>query len=56
MAEWFDPRCNDWHEFDPIVPSEVWVTENPVVGELLGPDGEVLLQVLEREPIGYRLR
>ena len=36
------------------VPGEVYVTDNEVVCELLGPNGEVISQMLEREPIGFR--
>lgn len=32
----------------------VTVTDNPVLGELLGPDGAVIRQVRERPPIGFR--
>ena len=35
---------------------EVEVSDNPVVATLLGPDGEVLVEVREREPIGFRIR
>lgn len=43
-------------EPDPYVQAphlEVWVTDNPVVAELLGPDGEVITQWRERPPIGF---
>lgn len=57
---WSDPTEDCWDEPWPGAPSlgdiTVEVSENPVVGELLGPRGEVLAQVLEREPIGYRQR
>lgn len=33
---------------------EVTLTDNPVVAVLLGPDGEPILEVRERPPIGYR--
>lgn len=35
---------------------EVEVTDNPVTATLLGPDGSILLELREREPIGFRLR
>jgi hypothetical protein len=34
---------------------EVEVTDNPVIYELLGPDGEVIRQWLARTPIGFAL-
>lgn len=44
-----------WERQEPTAPEiQLDVTENPVVGVLLGPDGEVLRQVRERPPIGYR--
>lgn len=48
----------EWFEEAPAYPPplEVEVADNPVVMELLGPDGEVIRQWLEREPIGFRLR
>lgn len=42
-------------EFEPPLLT-VEMSDNPVVAELLGPDGSVLRQWVEREPIGYRRR
>lgn len=39
---------------DPSHSIEVIVTDNPVVGQILGPDGSVLIEVRERQPIGFR--
>lgn len=49
------PECDTTVEFDPpdLI---VEMSDNPVVAELLGPDGEVIRQWVEREPIGYRMR
>src|SRR5204862_1265894 len=58
MHQWSQPIAPDVdevHEFEPPVLT-VDVTDNFVVAELLGPDGKVIAQMLEREPIGYRLR
>lgn len=35
---------------------EVTVTDNPVVARLYAPDGSVLIEIREREPIGFRVR
>lgn len=53
---WYDPREDVEWEFDPIVPSECIVTENPVIGRLLGPAGEVLIEFHERPVtrLGFR--
>lgn len=34
--------------------AEVEMSDNPVLGVLLGPDGEVVSALLAREPIGYK--
>lgn len=49
---WIDDPLND----DNGLPDwpEVEVTENPVVHELLGPDGEVIRQWRERPPFGFQ--
>lgn len=43
----------EWVSPDPGVP-ELYISDNEVVATLLGPKGEVLSQLREREPIGYR--
>ncbi len=55
------PGSPDWYG-DVVMPEpapapwpDVDVTENPVVAELLGPDGSVIAQLLERPPIGFAL-
>lgn len=55
MPAWEDERTELVYEWE-NPPLEVDVTDNPVSAELWHPDGTLLLQVLEREPIGYRLR
>ena len=57
-SPWPTPSDEDWWEPpEPVAPDlTVDLTENPVVYELLGPDGTVIRQWLEREPIGYRIR
>jgi hypothetical protein len=50
---WYDPKQDDYVEFEPAVP-EVDVSDNPVVAELLGPDGQVLRRWCERPPFGFR--
>lgn len=59
------PRPNKWerwvatwpeeHVAKPAVP-HLTVTDNPVKATLLGPNGEPIRQVVEREPFGYRQR
>jgi hypothetical protein len=49
------PEVDEVVEFDPPELT-VEVAENPVVNVLYGPDGEPVSFLLEREPIGYRLR
>jgi len=53
MAEWLDQRTGAWHTFEVPAP-QLTVTDNPVVGVLLGPAGEVVREVRERAPIGFR--
>lgn len=58
MTGWvkpIDPETDQVFEFDPP-DLTVIETDNPVIAELLGPDGQVIRQWLEREPIGYRQR
>lgn len=53
----------DWNERDGVwvthtvadrpVPT-VFVTDNPIVAQLLGSDGKPISQVRERPPIGFR--
>lgn len=52
----------DWFDepepiLGPLALTEVTVdvSDNPVVAELLGPDGKVLLEVRERPPFGFQL-
>lgn len=45
--EWMSPESS---------PPQVDRSDNEVVAVLLGPDGQVLSSLLEREPIGYRQR
>ena len=53
MRLWLDEVHEIEHEFDiPEVSFEV--TDNPVVAQLLGPDGEPIRQWRERPPFGYR--
>lgn len=52
---WYDPVrldfiLDDYADFDPVVP-EVDVTDDGVIGTLLGPDGATLVEV--RRPIGF---
>lgn len=56
------PCPDDWPDADdegPLVPPadctprEVWVTDNPIVALLYSVDGEVLLEVRERPPLGF---
>lgn len=55
MPEWADEQHETIWEYEtPQI--EAWVTDNPIVGELLGPDGEPILTIYEREPIGFRMR
>jgi hypothetical protein len=55
MPAWEDERNEIvWEYEEPHL--EVWVTDNPVIAELWHPDGELLLAITEREPIGFRLR
>ncbi len=53
-----DPE--EWDEEGPrpaeLAWPEVYVSDNPVVAVLLGPDGEPIRTFLEREPIGFRIR
>lgn len=55
MATWYNARDDDVWEFDPVVP-ELWESENPVVGTILGPDGGVLHEVTARprRVLGFR--
>lgn len=55
MPEWYDDHHDELWEYD-TPHLEVDVSDNPVIAELYHPDGELLIQVLEREPIGYRIR
>lgn len=55
MPEWVDERNELIYEYEPPL-LEVEVTDNPTSAELWHPDGTLLLQVLEREPIGFRVR
>lgn len=51
------PADDEWDSGLPAEHTiEVTVTDNPVVGTLLGPDGRVLVEIREREPIGFRIR
>lgn len=50
-----DPDTDMVVEFD-VPELTVEMSDNPVVAELLGPDGNVIRQWVEREPIGYRPR
>lgn len=43
----------EWRDSNGSAP-EVDVAENPVIGVLLGPDGDPVRFMLEREPIGYK--
>lgn len=43
----------EWRHGDGNAP-EVDMSDNDVIGVLLGPDGEVVSALLEREPIGYK--
>lgn len=56
MRQWsrpIAPEFDEVHDFDP--PCLTFdVSDNPVIAELLGPDGEVLRQWVEREPIGFK--
>jgi hypothetical protein len=56
--EWIKPNLDGFDEvFEFDLPDLlVQVSENPVVAELLGPRGEVVSQMLLREPIGFRIR
>jgi hypothetical protein len=49
------PDVDEVFEFDPPYLT-VEFTDPEVVGVLLGPDGEPVKFMLNREPIGYRLR
>ena len=53
MGEWFDQRTGEWRSFELPMPA-LTVTDNPVVGVLLGPDGRVASEVRERPEIGFR--
>ena len=44
----------EWVEPVPQQPDAFIVTDNDVVATLLGSHGEVILQVLEREPFGFK--
>lgn len=56
---WCDPDEEDEEWIDSGVEPMAWtginvdVTENPVVAELLGPDGDVIRQWRERPPFGF---
>ncbi len=53
MISWWDEQHDAEWEFEaPDLTFEV--TDNPVVAELLGPDGQVLRQWTERPPFGFR--
>lgn len=55
MKTWYDDGSDD--EFVGETPDLTFdVTENPVVAELLGPDGEPLRQWRERPPFGLHPR
>lgn len=58
MSRWSDPTDDLWDEPYCGAPSlediTVTVTDNPVVAELLGPDGDVIRQWRERPPFGFR--
>lgn len=53
MPAWLDEFHEvEWSYDTPDM--EFTVSENPVVSELLGPDGEVIRQWRERPPFGFR--
>ena len=55
MISFVDPEDRESYEVE-MPPVSFEVTDNPVVGELLGPNGETLARICERPfvPFGYR--
>lgn len=52
MGTWHNERTEESCDFEvPALTLEV--TDNPVIAELYGPDGQVTAQVRERPPIGF---
>jgi hypothetical protein len=54
-----DPWGEDLYRPSPaeaMASIEVEVSHNPIVAELLGPDGEVIRRWRERPPIGFQRR
>jgi hypothetical protein len=59
-----EPVTEDWYweEPEPVLAPmdmtqvQVTMTDNPIVAELLGPNGDVLRQWRERPPVGFRQR
>jgi hypothetical protein len=55
--DWDTVERNNFEWVEPVIPQfELTVTDNPVVAELLGPDGEPVTIWQEREPFGFRVR
>lgn len=50
---WYDEVHELDYEYEAPVLT-VHCTEREVVGMLLGPKGEVLLEIMDRPPVGYR--
>lgn len=55
MGVW-QTRDGEYEEFQTPHWPEVTVTEPEVIGVLLGPDGEPMMEFYDKEPIGFRLR
>lgn len=48
MRSWYNPREDEWVDFEPIQPEQVYEAENPVIGMLLDASGGVLVEIHER--------
>lgn len=56
MGSWLNTHTDEWHDFD-APDLSVHPSDNDIVGILYGPkDDEVLAVLMEREPLGFRLR
>lgn len=51
-SSWLNPRTEEWEDFEPIIPT-CEVEDNPVIGQLLGPDESVLVEVRERPTVPF---
>lgn len=53
MGAWTDWNGDEW-EWDDMPAPQVDDIENPVIHELLGPDGKVIRQWTARPSVGFR--